>query len=201
MSFVTHSNIIIKNIKTLVSITGSFTPLERIILTANGNLQRILRFLHQIVSQQLLNDICGFTTCISAYYGSTITVDIKKCDQVRYLEYDREVNLVMSGQVGFRLILCTSLYMKFQVVASFSNHLAGGGHSCWTGCYYLERCVAHLILLCLFVPLYAVIPPDHPIRRVAAVCNRQQDRGRGPAVPVPQGAARLHSYSRWEDTL
>ena len=67
--------------ETSVVIPLSFSPLERIILTANGNLQRIL----------------------SAYYGSTISVVIKKCERVDFARYDREVDILMGSQ-----LICTA---------------------------------------------------------------------------------------------
>jgi len=44
-----------------------FTALERIVLTANGNLQRIM----------------------SAYYGAPVVVDIIKCKSIKDMLYDR----------------------------------------------------------------------------------------------------------------
>eukprot|EP01038_Epipyxis_sp_PR26KG_P008889 gene8889-11988_t len=66
---------------TSIYMAGSFTPMERIVLSANGNLQRIL----------------------SAYYGAPINVVIRKCDEVEPSVFDREVDLVMSNQV-----ICTA---------------------------------------------------------------------------------------------
>ena len=65
--------------ETHVMLGGSFTPMERVVLTANGNLQRIM----------------------SAYYGSPVTVQVKKCQKVENssMLYDREVDLVSSGRV------------------------------------------------------------------------------------------------------
>jgi len=53
--------------------------MERVVLTANGNLQRIM----------------------SAYYGSPVTVRVKKCQKVENssMLYDREVDLVSGGRV------------------------------------------------------------------------------------------------------
>lgn len=72
-------------------VLGDFSPMERVVLTANGNLQRIL----------------------SAYYGAPISVIIKKCEATAAMQpmelpsaaagdvscFDREVDLVMGGQV------------------------------------------------------------------------------------------------------
>ena len=63
-------------LETSVVIDGSYEPLERVVLTANGNLQRIM----------------------SAYYGSSVVVDVLKCDKIGEREYDREVDLLVDGQ-------------------------------------------------------------------------------------------------------
>ena len=66
--------------ETTVLVGGSFTPMERIVLSANGNLQRVM----------------------SAYYGAPVTVIVKRCDRLDVPNkalYDREVDLVMGGQV------------------------------------------------------------------------------------------------------
>lgn len=66
--------------ETHIIVGGSFTPMERVVLTANGNLQRIM----------------------SAYYGAPVSVDVKKCNKVNSsydMLYDREVDLIMGGQV------------------------------------------------------------------------------------------------------
>ena len=68
--------------QTNVTVNGNYSPLERIVITANGNLQRIL----------------------SAYYGAPVTVVIKKCDKVSKGLYDREVDLVVNDEV-----VCTAL--------------------------------------------------------------------------------------------
>ena len=70
--------------ETDISISSEFTNVERMILTANGNLQRIM----------------------SAYYGSPIRVEVLKsdpvdCDDVEndaIVTYDREVNLCVNGK-------------------------------------------------------------------------------------------------------
>jgi chorismate-pyruvate lyase len=57
--------------------TGEFSPLERIVLSANGNLQRIM----------------------SAYFGLSVKVNILKCDKIGAMEYDREVTLEVDNKV------------------------------------------------------------------------------------------------------
>lgn len=63
---------------------NDFTPIERIILTANGNLQRIM----------------------SAYYGSKVTVEVIKCDRISHTLFAREVNLLVDGKVRDNHIIC-----------------------------------------------------------------------------------------------
>lgn len=83
--------------ETNMIVGGSFTPLERIVITANGNLQRIM----------------------SAYYGAPVIVNIIKCDPIKDIKsyitdrridtnnnddnllcvYDREVSLLMNSQI------------------------------------------------------------------------------------------------------
>eukprot|EP01031_Cornospumella_fuschlensis_P032914 gene32914-39805_t len=54
-----------------------YTPLERIILTANGNLQRLL----------------------SAIYNAPVEVRVKKCDKIDDHVLNREVDLLVGDQV------------------------------------------------------------------------------------------------------
>jgi len=68
---------IMGDLETHTFVNGAFTPLERVVLTANGNLQRIL----------------------SAYYGSPITIVVKKCVELESGTFAREVDLVMRKQV------------------------------------------------------------------------------------------------------
>ena len=83
--------------ETNMIVGGSFTPLERIIITANGNLQRIM----------------------SAYYGAPVVVNVLKCDPMEDISsykntklldnninnnkllcvYDREVTLLTNNQI------------------------------------------------------------------------------------------------------
>lgn len=62
--------------ETSVVVDNSYAPLERVVLTANGNLQRIM----------------------SAYYGASVMVEVLLCERVQDRVYDREVNLLMDGQ-------------------------------------------------------------------------------------------------------
>lgn len=66
------------NFETDVQIQGEFSPFERVILTANGNLQRIM----------------------SAYYGAPVHVKINKCVRVDSQIFDREVDLHV-GEYAF----------------------------------------------------------------------------------------------------
>ena len=67
--------------ETSIVVGGQFTPMERVVLTANGNLQRIM----------------------SAYYGSPVTVGVRRCEKVHdekiKMLYDREVELLVGGKV------------------------------------------------------------------------------------------------------
>jgi hypothetical protein len=67
---------------TKVNIDSSFLPMERVALTCNGNLQRVM----------------------SAYYGTTVEVKVKRCEKVGYGVYDREVDLIAFGKV-----FCTAI--------------------------------------------------------------------------------------------
>nr|KAJ3422094.1 hypothetical protein HK105_001198 [Polyrhizophydium stewartii] len=68
--------------ETTAVLDGDFSPLERIVLTANGNVQRIL----------------------SSYFNAKVTVDIvrnvlvESSDHPVLLKFDREVNLVCMGK-------------------------------------------------------------------------------------------------------
>lgn len=71
---------IIGGCETDVFINGvTFNPIERIVLTASGNLQRLM----------------------SAYYGLPVSVDIIKCENTDadLMIYDREVNLIVSNKI------------------------------------------------------------------------------------------------------
>jgi hypothetical protein len=70
---------------TNTTVNGNFFPMERVVLTANGNLQRIM----------------------SAYYGATVEVKVLRCDKLQKEdkenqfskeEYDREVDIFVAGK-------------------------------------------------------------------------------------------------------
>lgn len=70
---------------TNTTVDGNFVPMERVVLTANGNLQRIM----------------------SAYYGATVEVKVLRCDKLQVQdkenkaskeEYDREVDIFVAGK-------------------------------------------------------------------------------------------------------
>ena len=67
---------IMSNNVTNIYLDGPFSPLERVILMANGNLQRVL----------------------SAYFNLKITIDIKKSIRINENQYEREVYLVMNNE-------------------------------------------------------------------------------------------------------
>jgi chorismate-pyruvate lyase len=60
-----------------INFKDEFTPIERILLTANGNLQRIL----------------------SAFFNSTVSVKIIYNNQIDFNEFDRKVHLQVHDQV------------------------------------------------------------------------------------------------------
>lgn len=60
-----------------IHLPDAFTPLERIALSAEGDLQRI----------------------ISSYYNSAVSVDIKHCTEMEPGTFDREVDLSVKGKV------------------------------------------------------------------------------------------------------
>lgn len=60
-----------------IHLPDAFTPLERIALSAEGDLQRI----------------------ISSYYNSAVSVDIKHCTEMEPGIFDREVDLSVKGKV------------------------------------------------------------------------------------------------------
>lgn len=70
--------------ETTVILPGDFTGMERVVLTANGNLQRIL----------------------SAFHAAPITVEVRKCQQVDRCTFDREVDLMLRDKVGRCLRCC-----------------------------------------------------------------------------------------------
>lgn len=53
-----------------------YSPMERVILTANGNLQRIL----------------------SAYYGLPVSVEVIMCEKTKPMTYAREVLITLQSQ-------------------------------------------------------------------------------------------------------
>eukprot|EP01040_Poterioochromonas_malhamensis_P004511 gene4511-4835_t len=59
-----------------IYINGNFTPIERIVLSANGNLQRIL----------------------SAYHGTPVHIDVLKCVMLDSNTFHREVNLMIGDR-------------------------------------------------------------------------------------------------------
>jgi len=68
--------------ETSVTIAGSFTPMERVVLSANGNLQRIM----------------------SAYYDAPVLVQVVKSEPRGITDFEREVNLMMDNKV-----FCTAI--------------------------------------------------------------------------------------------
>ena len=85
------------NFETDINIQGEFSPFERVILTANGNLQRIM----------------------SAYYGAPVHVKINKCVQVESQVFDREVDLYVGDFTFCRAI--GKVYPSFLVLLKFNE--------------------------------------------------------------------------------
>lgn len=76
-----HVGDIMGGCETVVTLNNSeisFSPIERIILTANGNLQRIM----------------------SAYYGAPVYVHVLKSNLIANMLYEREVDLTVFDKVS-----------------------------------------------------------------------------------------------------
>jgi hypothetical protein len=74
--------------ETHVTIDGSLLPMERVALTANGNLQRIM----------------------SAHYDAPVYVHVLKCDRLNATTFDRHVNLVVDGRTFCTAVGVIELY-------------------------------------------------------------------------------------------
>lgn len=64
-----------------IRLPSAFTPLERIAVSAEGDLQRI----------------------VASYYNAAVAVAIKRCEEVEPGVFDREVDLSVKGQVSERV--------------------------------------------------------------------------------------------------
>jgi len=84
--------------------TQSFTSMERILLSANGNLQRL----------------------ISSYHNSPVTVSIRKNERVAYGSYDREVVMSILGVVFARATSKVSLE-RDECIAAVEEQKVGIG--------------------------------------------------------------------------
>ena len=92
-----HFGDIMSSRETQVTLSGEFSPLERILLTANGNLQRI----------------------ISAYFNSKVTVKIiqNECvSECMPMKFQRSVELVCDGKV--KCVADSSLAVSDPEIAS-----------------------------------------------------------------------------------
>jgi hypothetical protein len=74
--------------ETKVYVGGSFTPMERIVITANGNLQRIM----------------------SAHYGAPVSVTVKKCDKIGTMLYDRQVDIMVGQKIFCEVVGSIEIY-------------------------------------------------------------------------------------------
>ena len=90
-----HFGDIMEGTSTPVIDLSEFTPLERIALTANGNLQRI----------------------ISSYYNAAVEVDILRCERTGHSTYDREVTLSVAGTLFCKAVSRVTLHSAICVEA------------------------------------------------------------------------------------
>eukprot|EP00953_Heterococcus_sp_UTEX-ZZ885_P029320 15570-Heterococcus_DN1.PRE.2 len=95
-----HFGDIMEGNSTGVVVMADFTPLERVVLTANGNLQRIIS--KRLCLQRLAADSIAFVSlaCIcyhSSYYNAPVDVAIDKCEHIGDGVYDRAVTLSVAG--------------------------------------------------------------------------------------------------------
>ena len=74
--------------ETHVTVEGSLTPMERVVMTANGNLQRIM----------------------SAHYDAPVFVRVLKCDRMNSTTFGRHVDLVVNDRVFCTAIGTIELY-------------------------------------------------------------------------------------------
>ena len=74
--------------ETHVTVEGALTPMERVVMTANGNLQRIM----------------------SAHYDAPVIVRVLKCDRLNSTTFGRHVDLVVNDRVFCTAIGTIELY-------------------------------------------------------------------------------------------
>ena len=87
------------NLETSVEVSSDdFSPFERVVITANGNLQRIM----------------------SAYYGAPVSVRIIRCNEISPRVFDREVELIV-GEKVFCTAVGKVIYKTFFFYTSLQN--------------------------------------------------------------------------------
>jgi hypothetical protein len=87
-------------------------PLERVLMTANGNLQRIVRcyFLVVLVYTNFSPMICF--SCSSSYYATPVSVKVLRSSPLSDCLYVREADLFIFDQVGIVTIRMIVLLCK-----------------------------------------------------------------------------------------
>ena len=86
---------IVGGCETNTHVNGTYSSMERVVITSNGNLQRIM----------------------SAYYGSPVKVHIKHCELINKANdmaiYEREVDLVVQGNIFCNAISKIEIYDEY----------------------------------------------------------------------------------------
>ena len=90
--------------ETHVTVEGSLTPMERVVMTANGNLQRIM----------------------SAHYDAPVFVRVLKCDRLNSTTFGRHVDLVVNDRVFCTAIGTIELYSDECVQAIEEKNIGVG---------------------------------------------------------------------------
>lgn len=80
-----------------------FSAMERVVLTANGNLQRIMRYTHMSYTGTFnVTSPYGVLKCCllysSSYYGAKVSVRVIKCDKISPTIFDRQVELYVNDR-------------------------------------------------------------------------------------------------------
>jgi hypothetical protein len=96
-SFVSpHLGDIMNPLSTFTQLDGSFSELERMVLTANANLQRLMRYVLRNHKQQ-----CPVHSrpAFSAYYNEPVHVEVLKNECILHGVYNRQVDLTVRSRV------------------------------------------------------------------------------------------------------
>ncbi|KAJ2994632.1 hypothetical protein HDV02_001460 [Globomyces sp. JEL0801] len=122
-----HLGDIMSSTETANTITGNFTPLQRIVLTANGNLQRILRQVHLVCLDKIkcvADSIVTVTDCQLIQLIKENNIGIGQL--FRYLNLLPEFKLleVSKSETGFsRKYTLQSPGILCELVETFQNDL------------------------------------------------------------------------------